>query len=423
MAEMELFIASIPTYEIFEKLANVLDNSGWKEKPIKIGYNISEGLISGDIQCLGSEFKNNDEFTSILAILKEKPYLSLIHLNVFYSDKTFLKFTPAKEPVASGFNIKLGTANAQHKEVFNRAYPKYRMNTLDVLHSNFTFISKFRLVRENITQEEQALISERENTLAALQNASAKIAVTASEQLEIWNSKIIELEETLTKKYLEKENKLNEGISLEKEKLESEREKFKTEKAKFDERENTVVRRSLLDDIKGIIKQNSEAKVSDDTVAKRKPVKYLCFTLMGVAAVVVGISLYHFYKNADNKLLIQIASATSIIISTFIYYIRWQNQWFKRHADAEFQNKKFETDMLRSSWLVEMLLEWNEKKDKPIPDKLLESLTNNLFEDESPSAQVTHPIEDVIKAASKFKKIKVNKGGIELENKSNDSAP
>lgn len=76
MAEMELFIASIPTYEIFEKLANVLGDSGWKEKTIKIGYSISEGLISGEIQCLGSEFQNNDEFSSLLATLKEKTYLA-----------------------------------------------------------------------------------------------------------------------------------------------------------------------------------------------------------------------------------------------------------------------------------------------------------------------------------------------------------
>jgi len=65
-----------------------------------------------------------------------------------------------------------------------------------------------------------------------------------------------------------------------------------------------------------------------------------------------------------------------------VFYIKWRNRWFQKHADEEFKLKRLELDFDRASWLVEMALEWRERGYEDIPLPLIEKLGKNIFESE-----------------------------------------
>ena len=69
-----------------------------------------------------------------------------------------------------------------------------------------------------------------------------------------------------------------------------------------------------------------------------------------------------------------------------------------RHADEEFRTKRFELDVDRASWLVEMALEWKDEKGTEIPKELLDRLSVNLFDKANETANATHPSEDILSA-------------------------
>ena len=87
-----------------------------------------------------------------------------------------------------------------------------------------------------------------------------------------------------------------------------------------------------------------------------------------------------------------------------IFYIRWNDQWFRQHADQEFRLQQLALDVDRAGYATEMLLEWQEDKEGQMPAVMLDRLTAGLFTDQTTTAAVRHPSEDVaaalLKAAS-----------------------
>jgi hypothetical protein len=81
--------------------------------------------------------------------------------------------------------------------------------------------------------------------------------------------------------------------------------------------------------------------------------------------------------------------------ATAIYYIRWNDHWFRQHADEEFRLKRLELDIDRASWIVEMALEWQDEKGTAIPEELIDRLTTGLFSDSTRLDAPRHPNEDL----------------------------
>ncbi len=88
--------------------------------------------------------------------------------------------------------------------------------------------------------------------------------------------------------------------------------------------------------------------------------------------------------------------------ATAVFYIRWNDQWFRSHADEEFRLRRLELDIDRASWVVELAMEWKEAKGEEIPEELFRQLTKNLFQ-ESSTEMVRHPSEDLMEAISGLK--------------------
>ena len=86
------------------------------------------------------------------------------------------------------------------------------------------------------------------------------------------------------------------------------------------------------------------------------------------------------------------------LVALVIYYIRWNDLWFRQHADEEFRLKRLDLDIDRASWVVEMALEWSAEKNTGIPQELIDRLTRNLFEGGGLSGEAKHPSQDLASA-------------------------
>lgn len=106
---------------------------------------------------------------------------------------------------------------------------------------------------------------------------------------------------------------------------------------------------------------------------------------------------------------------TVLFVSTAFFFIRWNNQWFMRHAEEEFRLKRMELDIDRASWFVEMAFEWQDEKGEPIPVELVERLTHGLFADGGADHAV-EPADSLLQALVGAARFKVKLGdGTEVE--------
>ena len=86
---------------------------------------------------------------------------------------------------------------------------------------------------------------------------------------------------------------------------------------------------------------------------------------------------------------------------TSIFYIRWNDHWFRQHADQEFRLQQLALDVDRAGYVTEMLLEWQEDKGSEMPAVMVDRLTTGLFTDQTKAGPVRHPSEDITAALLK----------------------
>ncbi len=147
---------------------------------------------------------------------------------------------------------------------------------------------------------------------------------------------------------------------------------------------------------------------------------------MSLAGGLLGFAAYTFVSNSAAQsaaLYVPFTSGTIIFGSTLVFYLRWLNYRFRQHAETEFHNLNFSKDILRASWIAELLLEAHSPTDErqqpfDIPDFLLEQYSADLFQKSTSSTSI-HPIEDLQKYARQFKKLTVGPVTIESKDKSN----
>jgi len=170
----------------------------------------------------------------------------------------------------------------------------------------------------------------------------------------------------------------------------------------YNDRSSRHARRQLRKDLKDAIeKRNEEFTLTRKTTRKRFVVHVVFLGLIGMLGSMLLFCLTHptsAQGAAEWFNLIRLPLLAAGTAAALIYYIRWNDIWFRRHADEEFRIKRFELDVDRASWLVEMGLEWKEEKGTEIPRELLDRLSTNLFEKPSEQAAARHPSEDLLSA-------------------------
>lgn len=167
----------------------------------------------------------------------------------------------------------------------------------------------------------------------------------------------------------------------------------------LDDRSSRHARRQIRQDMKKEISDRGLSfALTDKTAQKRILIHALFSVTILFLMIITGVSVAEVQKNTGSTLwyfFAKLSVSAAATVATLIYYIRWHDSWFMRHADEEFKLKRFELDFDRASWIVEMALEWKDEEKRELPPELLKALAANLFADNEPVTRANHPYEDI----------------------------
>ena len=238
-------------------------------------------------------------------------------------------------------------------------------------------------------------------------DAVQHVTQLGSEMADKYCQQIADLEQD----FLQKKEELRQKEEALQSTLKQDRAQFEKEKESFNELKNTYERRGIHKRVlKEIKERQAKFLLTDDTNKKRYPIFSFLICLIGVSGYLsysYGVDFASVIKDSEslsaNTLPLLILGIRQVIFSlaflgTGLFTIRWMNHWAERHAMAEFRNKEFEFDMERAGWLVEATLEWNEKKDGEIPEKLIENLSRGLFDTPDKLPPIQHPADQLASA-------------------------
>lgn len=314
----------------------------------------------------------------------------------------------------------------------NISSPDAAIHAMNCLGNTFNLVSKSSLLFEHLPQPHANALKLQHTALTDLRAQLEKLAQFSAEQLTRQDEFFRKLAAEQDRRLQERENELGERNRQAQEELNKYRQQLDEEhrlrlgtleererqhqrkELELDARENTVVRRDLLKQIQAIIGEQKEIELSEKTNRKRIMVHILCAATLVASMALISVFAYKVAHDdsASWHHLAPLSAGLVLLASTLVYYLKWNDQWFREHAQAEFRNKKLNSDILRASWLAELFFEGNEK-DRQLPDMLLSRFSEGLFLDSS-GPGVEHPSDQFVDFVKKLSTIKLDKNGVEI---------
>jgi hypothetical protein len=242
----------------------------------------------------------------------------------------------------------------------------------------------------------------RETELAKLQSILTRAtAETTSEALKVRTA--------LEAEYSKRNENLSKDYEAKALELSNKEADLQKRLKEVDDRESRHARRQLRQVLKEELARRSQKfELTQGTRRLRTPINafsglllllfgagLITYSYLNIAAITSGQAL------TPTLLISSIAKQLAFGLafgSTAIFFIRWNSRWFQTHADEEFRQKRFELDLDRASWVVEMAMEWKEDKGTEIPPNLLSHLTTGLFQENTPAEEKLHPADQLASA-------------------------
>ena len=124
------------------------------------------------------------------------------------------------------------------------------------------------------------------------------------------------------------------------------------------------------------------------------------------------------------SLFFPLAASSVTLVTTFVYYLKWNDRWFREHADAEFNAKRYKADILRASWIAELVGEWErENPNRELPAQLVEAFARNLFRDIGSSSVNEHPLDELMGLMKRATSISIGQKGFSLSGLGSTEVP
>jgi hypothetical protein len=285
------------------------------------------------------------------------------------------------------------------------------ISVLNALHQHFTLRPFKQLALDSLPSAERAVFKAQEAAVAELMANIAKFGTFVTTQSTNLTTFIEEKNKTLEAKFEQKESELLKSIATQKQVLEEREAALKQREIDLDLRNRTTTRRGLLKEIESAFAKQKSVELSTKTVRKRWVIVVTCVLamFMGIALAFFGFRAVeansHWFPGVP-----VLSSGILLAASTLIFFLKWNDAWFRDHARVEFQAMRNHSDILRASWVAELFFESKEVQSFEFPPALIDSLTKNLFTEAVENA-VNHPSEDVLKTLGK---IKLEAGSLKL---------
>jgi hypothetical protein len=242
----------------------------------------------------------------------------------------------------------------------------------------------------------------REEGVVRLEALNQKLTEQNEEYRRTLDAEKLQNQSELDAEFQKKEQSLIDNFDKKLSELEEREQKLSQRQSELDDRDSKHARRQIRNDLKKALEARSkEFTLTKSTTRKRLPIHAL-FILLILAAGAFLVQLFLKTNILSNEFswwpTIKLSFSAFTLIASIIFYIKWNDSWFRKHADEEFLLKRLELDIDRASWVVEMALEWKEEQGRELPPQLIERLTENLFVSQSPTDKTNHPSEDLTSA-------------------------
>ena len=284
--------------------------------------------------------------------------------------------------------------------------------TLITIQRHFVPLDRAVAIEQSLGPEMAEFYRRREEGLSRLESLAKTIVketheyhmrldAEVAEQKQSLSASVDEKEQILAKKYEERTTELE---AREKD-LDKQRQDLDDRSARHARREQS---RALQEKIAN---RSKKFTLTPETRRKRRPVHLIFGGLLLMFVGLIALSLLSPPLEKEGVALWleigRLPLGTLGFVLTAIFYIRWNDQWFRQHANQEFKLQQLALDVDRAGYAAEMLLEWQEDKGGEMPAVMVDRLTAGLFTDQTTVGRVQHPSEDVtgalLKAASKVR--------------------
>ena len=203
----------------------------------------------------------------------------------------------------------------------------------------------------------------------------------------------------LTASFGEKHQKRTAALEAHEQELDKRRQELDDRSARHARREQSRALQQKISD------RSKKFTLTRETQRKRWPVHGIFAFLLSLSAGLIAHSLLSPSTATEGApFWLELARLPLGVLGfalTAIFYIRWNDQWFRQHADREFRLQQLALDVDRAGYTTEMLLEWQEDKGGEMPAVMVDRLTAGLFTDQTKVERVRHPSEDAITALLK----------------------
>lgn len=294
-------------------------------------------------------------------------------------------------------------------------FAQEQLDTLvNALHAEFN-LQRHDVIALNATPApERQVLRAYESALALLGTNVSQLGTTVIQQEQRLSEFLMEKTEALEQRYSEHRDSLESKHAERLRTLEERETALRLREEAIDARDRTTTRRDLLKKMREQLEQQRALSLSEGTVAKRSVITLTCVLVMLFSSSIIAYATWAIVSSGfEWHRAVPMSAAAALFASTLVFFLRWNDAWFRDHARAEFRARRTQADVLRASWVAELYFEWTETKDAAFPEVLAERLTQSLFTDDVDKA-VAHPVEQAVNV---LKGLRVKAGNVELEKK------
>ena len=280
---------------------------------------------------------------------------------------------------------------------------------LIAIQRHFVPLNRAAEIERFLGPELSEFYKRREESLSRLEALTGRLVEETHDYRIRLDAELANHKQALAESFEQKEQTLEKQHQARASELQAREQALHKLRTELDDRSARHARREQSRALQKKISDRSDKfTLTQDTQRKRHPIHLIFVGLLLVTGMLIMDSLFSSKTAAEGaSLWFELGRLPLSVVGfalTAIFYIRWNDHWFRQHADQEFRLQQLALDVDRAGYATEMLLEWQEDKAGEMPAVLVDRLTTGLFTDQTEAPAVRHPSEDItaalLKAAS-----------------------
>ena len=411
-----LSVKALSAYELYNKFME-FGLRAFPEDSVRVRIESSVKGLTFEVVDSMSNLGNNPSLKHFVDIVREHPYIGVVSgfVRLGNNDRVGLLYEGSDALVAR-ITIDGAGEVSRLSRLIDAAASAFRIQTLE------------QLVVDTGSVIDVAASRVRDSSIAELQETSRKLVTFLSELAMRERRARADIEQDMEASFQQRKGALEAQLAerelqikdamMRREEAISQREREHLETvAQFNTHESKYARRDLQRQLEELLRKAEVATLSPGTAQKRWYFHVSALGLLLFLGSVAGISVYKILTSAtpDWHFFAPLTAGVVGFSLTMIYYMKWHDRWFREHADAEFAAKRYKADVLRASWIAELIHEWAKDGKGEIPKDVIDSFTFGLFRDASPSRVDAHPLEDITSLVKRATRIDIGKGTLSIQ--------